>query len=517
MVKKKMYKRIQTLKRRGHSKTEIAAALNIDPATVRKYYDMGPDEYHKYLQQVIERKKSFEAYEEEIKELYSMNDFKKLNMAAVYDYLEERYGKLPGNEQTLRNYIHYLVKNEVLVLTNKQRMYSRVDPLPYGKQLQIDFGEYTTKRGWKLYIFGAVLSASRFKYIAFQDHPFRTIDVIYHLLDCFDYLGGMPEELVIDQDSVLVVSENYGNIVYTRQFSQFIDEMELKMYVCRKSDPESKGKIENVIKFVKYNFLQVRDFEGVEEARESLTKWLKRRGNGKISQATKKVPLYEIEEERNHLRPLQNSLFRKNALVGREMRLVSEKSYIMVAANEYSVPQQYRNRTVEIYLTPHEVYIYDEKTGREIACHTLSPLTGKRVQNRDHFRSKTFPIEELHRKTMQLYTFESWKLFIHLNVKAFKRYSRDQCMLAGKYFKKVEDESILEMAVEYCLENNTYSMTELKDTYDYMLTQHTQEQQLIHQAVLGALRTTRPEALTVSKRRVEEYETLVSPLPGEKL
>jgi len=509
-----MYLQIQKLKNRGLSKSEISGELGIDRHTVRKYYSMSPEEYRHYLIHVIERKKSFDGYEEEIKELYSLNDFKKLNMAAVYDFLEERYGELPGNEQTLRNYIHCLVKNEVLVFTDRQRMYTSVGPLPYGKQLQIDFGEYRTKRGWKLYIFGAVLSASRYKYVAFQDHPFRTIEVIHHLLDCFDYLGGMPEELVIDQDSVLVVSENYGNIVYTQQFSQFIDEMELKMYVCRKSDPESKGKIENVIKFVKYNFLQVRDFDSLEQAQESLTKWLKRRGNGKISQATKRVPLHEIEEERKHLRPLQNSLFRKDSLKGREIRLVSEKGCIMVATNEYSVPVQYRNRKVEIFKTEQKLFIYHEKTGEQIACHQLSPLTGQRIHNNAHFRSKTVPIEEFHQKTMQMYSFESWKVFVQINVKTFNRYSRDQCLLAKKHFQEVEDESILEMSVQYCLENKTYSMTDLKDTYDHMLTEHKQEQQLIHQAFLGAFWKMKPQPLTVSKRRVEEYETLVGRLPG---
>jgi len=48
----------------------------------------------------------------------------------------------------------------------------------------------------------------------------------------------------------MVVSENRGDIIYTRDFKQFTEEMDLKMYVCRKSDPESKGKIENLIKFI---------------------------------------------------------------------------------------------------------------------------------------------------------------------------------------------------------------------------------------------------------------------------
>ena len=55
----------------------------------------------------------------------------------------------------------------------------------------------------------------------------------------------------------MVVSENSGDIIYTKDFQYFKDEMGLKLYVCRPSDPESKGKIENVAKFIKYSFFAV--------------------------------------------------------------------------------------------------------------------------------------------------------------------------------------------------------------------------------------------------------------------
>jgi len=42
MVRKKMYKRIQKLKRNGYGKIKITAMLGLDPATVRKYYYMRP-------------------------------------------------------------------------------------------------------------------------------------------------------------------------------------------------------------------------------------------------------------------------------------------------------------------------------------------------------------------------------------------------------------------------------------------------------------------------------------------
>ena len=81
--------------------------------------------------------------------------------------------------------------------------------------------------------------------------PFTTLDLIFHLLNCFEYIGGIPEEIVIDQDSVMVASENHGDIIYTKDFAYFIQEIGLRIYVCRKADPETKGKIENLIGFVK--------------------------------------------------------------------------------------------------------------------------------------------------------------------------------------------------------------------------------------------------------------------------
>lgn len=514
MVRKKMYKRIQKLKKNGQSKKKISKLLSLDPATVRKYFSMHPEEYNKYQADMLERKKAFEAFEQEILEVYKLNDFKKLNMSAVYDYLEEKLDSLPGNEQTLRDYIHYLMQTGSLKLNCEKRWYEKVPPLPYGKQLQIDFGVYKTKSGFKLYIFGVVLSASRYKYVDFQDTPFTTLDLIEHVLDCFDYIGGLPEELVIDQDSVMVVSENYGDIIYTQKFSYFIQEMDLKMYVCRKADPESKGKIENVVKYIKYNFLSVRDFECLEEACESLSRWLRRRGNGKISQATKKIPMLAIKEERHHLRALKNSIFRKHSLLGREVRMVSDKSFIMVYANEYSVPTEYKNRQVEIFKTETDIFVFNDKTGEEIITHKIPLASGKRIIKREHFRNKSRKLNDLRQQILSIYEFSNWKEFVKLNIKAYPRYVRDQLIYAEKHLKEVEDESILERAVLYCLENKTYSMTQLKDTYDYKLREHQQEQKIIHNLFQDFPEKISYSVPEVATRSVSEYENLVSPLEG---
>ena len=515
MVKKTMYQKIVQLKLQGYPQTVIAEKLNIDRKTVRKYWKMSEEQFREQRQLFLSREKSFAAHKDEILEVYKNNDFERLPMSSVYDYLEELHGELLGTEKTLRNYIHYLHMTNQLVFRTRERRYQQVPEQPYGKQLQVDFGEYGTRSRCKLYIFAAVLAASRYKYVRFQDHPFTTLEVIVHLLECFDCLGGMPVELVIDQDSLLVVAENHGDIIYTKSFSLFIEEMGLKMYVCRKADPESKGKIENVIKFVKYNFLSCRDFEVVEEANQSLSKWLKRRANGKISQATKRIPAEMFEQERSHLQTIRNSIFRKDSLQGREERLADEKSMISVCGSHYSVPTKYKNKTVEIYKTEKSLFIFDIRSGEQIHCHDVSLIPGQKVIAREHFRQNDKSSKELKQEVMSQFSYPWWKRFVEHNIKAFPRYVRDQCLLAQKHFDGETDLALLEHAVGFCLANRTYSMADLADTYrfyknwagdDCVEDEDLESKPLRNQTVNQSIR--------VAQRDLDEYTAVVNSSTG---
>jgi len=511
MIREKMYEKVQLFKRQGYSRSEIISELEIDPKTAAKYYAMDGREFKAYQREHMFRDRVFEEYEKDILEVYKVNEFGKLNMSAVYDYLEEKYGTLAGNEQTLRNYIGYLIQTEKLRLKEKIRLYTRVPELPFGRQMQLDFGQYRCKSGLKLYIFASLLSASRYKYVIFQDHPFRTKEVIGHLLNSFDYFGGVPKEIVIDQDALMVVSENAGDIIYTDDFQYFIEEQELRMYVCRAADPQTKGKIENLIKYVKCNLLSIRDFTRLDEANESGREWLKRRANGKISQATKQIPSLLINEERKHLRPLGNSIFRKDALVGREERIASEKAYISVGASSYQLPLKYQNKTVQIYLTKHTLFVFDFYTGKEIIAYGLSPIPGRMLSKRAYARDMQKTAQELKAFVVKMFESKAWESFALRNFKAFPRYVRDQCLEAKRYFLvKDIDLNILEQALQYCLTNDTVSFSNLNDTYAYFtrashgLHESPQEIAVLDWQYQGA-----HEPLEVTERSLSVYKELL--------
>lgn len=143
-----------------------------------------------------------------------------------------------------------------------------VEETPYGMQAQVDFGEYNLRdshgKRIKVFFFTIVLSRSRYKYVWFSVERFMAETAILAHESAFIFIGGIPDVIVYDQDRVFIVDENKGDIILTDRFKAYTRERKFKLHFCRKSDPESKGKVENVIKYVKQSFLYNRPFEDIE-------------------------------------------------------------------------------------------------------------------------------------------------------------------------------------------------------------------------------------------------------------
>lgn len=94
-----------------------------------------------------------------------------------------------------------------------------------------------------------------------------------------------------------MVSENNGDIIYTEVFENYKNYAGFSIRLCRGHDPESKGKIESVIKYIKGNYLCYRTFYSISQLNSDGLKWLERRGNGQIHNSTKIVPSLRLQEK----------------------------------------------------------------------------------------------------------------------------------------------------------------------------------------------------------------------------
>jgi len=173
-----MYHEIHNRRREGYRAAQISRDLGLDKRTVRKYLSMSEEEYLDFIHSQMNREKMLDPYEEFIKtRLESCQD---ASTAQVHDWLKEHYYDfIEVNEKTVFNFVLYIRNKYGIPKPFNHRDFSRVDELPYGKQIQADFGEYnmTTDEGRrkKIYFFCMVLSCSRQKFVWFSEHPFTTL------------------------------------------------------------------------------------------------------------------------------------------------------------------------------------------------------------------------------------------------------------------------------------------------------------------------------------------------------
>lgn len=107
-----------------------------------------------------------------------------------------------------------------------------------------------------------------------------------------------------DQDKVLLRDENMGDYILTAHFGRLVAECGFHVVFCRRSDHESKGKVENVDKYVKNNFLAGYGFRGMETLNNDCVRWLETTANGLPHATTGMIPsIMYFQEEKEHMLP----------------------------------------------------------------------------------------------------------------------------------------------------------------------------------------------------------------------
>lgn len=450
-----MYHELHHRHRNGMTPPQIASFMGMDTRTVKKLLAMSEQEYLDFQQQLSIRTKKLTPYEDYIKSRLEL--CLEASSAQVHDWLKEHYPGFPNvSIKSIYNFVLYVRNKHQLLKTFDTREFSQVEQLPYGQQSQIDFGEYNMidvdGHRKKVYFFAMVLSRSRFKFVFFNEHPFIAETAIAAHEAAFAFINGYTHELVYDQDKVLLVDENNGDLILTEAFRSYCQSRPFKVRFCRKSDPQSKGKIENVIKYIKYNFLRGRIYYSVPGLNDQAIDWLGRTANAKVHSTTLKIPALEWELEKGHLIPLKQpfAIARDNPLYN-----VTKDNVIHFKGSSYSVPDgTFRKPKTEVFVRQQNDCLLIYKIGgEEIARHEISLLKGQQVRNNNHRRDHSKKVKELIAQVTGLFTDQVKAAGYLENIhKQMPRYARDQINMVAsageKYTKEEMDETLI-----YCLEN----------------------------------------------------------------
>jgi transposase len=466
-----MYKKIQELKKLGFKKRKASREAGVSRDTVDKYWDMSEKEYLDILSESRRRGSKLDHYRSFIIE--EIQKWSEITSSQIHDHVKEKALAEEAvwipSQRLVQEYVAILRNELGLPTMSKIRQYEAVEELPYGKQAQVDMGVCIMKDAYsknvKVYIFVMVLSRSRQKFMYFQLRPFNADDFVEaHNLAFRYYCGCRPHEIAYDQDRVMTVGENAGDLLLTERFETYRRYAGFSLYLCHAFDPESKGKIENVVKYVKNNFLSCRTFTGIAELNSEGLKWLDRTGNGKKHETTKMVPSRVFLEEVRHMERVAelSSEPKPTDVVIRSDNVVHYKQ------NRYRVPRgtYAPGRKARIEPNPGKgtVSFYDAKTNELLAEHEIAVGVGKLVGSPSKKNPGGKTGEEL--KSKVLLDFEAIpdaQSYVELVLEKYQRYVLPQLRI----FRKTQElytKRELSDALTYCLNHDLYSANDFRDT-----------------------------------------------------
>jgi hypothetical protein len=258
-----------------------------------------------------------------------------------------------------------------------------------------------------------------------------------------------------------MVSENLGDIILTAGFRSYVSQSSFTTHFCRKADPESKGKVENVVKYVKQNFLYNRSFKDLETLNDEAHEWLARTANAMEHGTTKKIPAEEYLLERDFLNPWYPIVTEQEKY---PLYAVHKDNKVSYKSNVYSLPlgtYKGKGTTVLLKVTLDQLILINHKE-EEICRHDICRLKGQKILARDHGRDKQVGIAEMMGEFSELMENKLQALNWVSQIKDHKpRYIRDQVQLLKAIVTGL-DPHIASLALSYACEHHIVSATDFK-------------------------------------------------------
>ena len=377
---------------RGQSIRGIAQELRLSRNTVRKYLMQSVDEIGKAMSRTT-RCKKLDEYKPFVISL--LQGYPNLSAVKIERRLREQFPALSCSRRSLRRYVHAL-KEQVCV--KQPRYYQPVVDMVPGHQCQVDMGELRDVRigGTVRTVYFAVfvLSYSRLMYVVASLSPVDT-DAFIRMHDAaFRYCGGCPRECVYDQTKRVVIEEEFRELTLNSRFAEYATRSGFGIRVCEGYDPESKGKVEAGVKYVKRDGFYGEEFRTAEDMHGYLAAWLDEVANDRIHGMTAEQPRTRFDREE------ANAMQTYNASIGQPTghdavtRQADRTGLISWQGNRYSVPMNWQRQTVWVRETDGHIAVLDA-TRQEIARHELLAGKGGLRRNSDHYRDKEAAIQQL--------------------------------------------------------------------------------------------------------------------------
>jgi transposase len=273
----------------------------------------------------------------------------------------------------------------MIVSINADRPPEATMPLSFapGEAAQVDFGagpmlpnaDGVFARTWA---FVMTLAFSRHQYVEFVwDQTVAT------WLGChrraFEWFCAVPTRVIIDNPKCAITRACTYDPVVQRAYAECAEGYGFRIDPCPPADPPKKGIVEAGVKYVKGNFLPLRQFRDFTDLNEQVRHWVMHEAGRRIHGTTRKVPLELFEIER----PLMRELPAVAPDLGTWHKVsVHRDCHVAHQRVLYSVPFALVGKRLWLRATDASVNIYDDY--RLVASHVRGRRPGNRLTVRDH-------------------------------------------------------------------------------------------------------------------------------------
>lgn len=298
-----------------------------------------------------------------------------LSALRIYREIEEQ--GFPGKYTIVKDYIRTIRPDERIMAV------LRYETKP-GIQAQVDWGECDhideDDQLRKVYCFSMILGYSRMRYVEFT----LSTDV-YTFIQChnhaFEYFGGYTQEILYDNIKQIIIKRAVKpkDHKWNAKFEDFFSHYEFIPRLCKPYCPQTKGKIENSIGYIKRDFLLGGTFSSLNDMNLQIIPWLNR-VNSTLHGTTNEIPFERLKQENlKSISTIQSYQIRR-----KEHRKISKDAYVSYRGNRYSVPYRFAGRDAVLELDETRITI---RIGSDIICsHDIVPGNRRFVREKEHFK-----------------------------------------------------------------------------------------------------------------------------------
>ena len=324
---------IRTLKKRGVYNKDIAAELGVHPKTISRALQRAGAPQRR----PGKRTSKLDPYKVTIDRLLGEGVWN-----AIVILREIQQQGYDGRISILRDYI----RPKRVLRASKATVRFETPP---GRQLQTDWGEIITRiAGVETRVQFIVNTLGYSRRFHFWCADSQDAEHTYEgLIRSFEYLGGVTEEVLVDNQKAAVLEHRAdGAVQFNPRFVDLAGHYGFVPRACQPYRARTKGKDERMVGYIKQHFfVRYREFESWAHLNQLAEQWLAQEADRRMQGTVKEVVAERFVREAPALQPLP--VVRYDTAY-HEHRRVAWDGYIDVRGNRYSVPSQWVGQIVTV-------------------------------------------------------------------------------------------------------------------------------------------------------------------------